>query len=176
MVDAYLEVVVVLRYERTAPSLRAVVLHQDGSVDLLGTVDLLGHVDAGRSEPQSLLFPVRFPFQHLPVPEGRQFKFEKLLCAQVLDKGAVRYDDRILLGQFLCRAEDVLVFLYDEEFVGLGKWKCIIEHGLLAHGNSQGPESLFPRAMKDLEARVGTYSGDGQVVSVRSEKLCYSFL
>src|SRR5439155_488858 len=168
--DRLLEVLVILRDERAAAALRAVVLHEHGTVNVLRSLDLQRHRDAGGREPLPLLLAVRLPFQDLAVPEGRDGELREDLGAHVLDEGTVRHRDDLLRHQVLRLIEDVRVRIDDQEVVRLREGEGIVEPRLLPNRDPESPESLLARAMKDLERGMGTDRRDHDVPVVREDR------
>ncbi len=74
MIDLFLKFPPVLCYKETAPALCAMILHDDGTCDLIGRPVFGGHRNAGTGQPLALFYPVRFPFEHLLIPKTRDIE------------------------------------------------------------------------------------------------------
>src|SRR5580658_10369417 len=122
-----LERLPVLREEESLAPLRAVVLHDHRTRDLLRVLVEFRHRHAGGLEPVPLLSTVRFPPEHRTVPEHGYVQLGEGVRTEVLDERPVGNDDRSLLSQTARDLREVLHRRNGNELVRTRQRERIVE-------------------------------------------------
>lgn len=165
-IDGHLEVGVVHGDEVAPSALGAVVLDHHGLVDLPGVRYETGHGHPGAGDPLPLHVPVGLPVQDRAVAVRGDLHVGEPAGPHVLHEGAVGDDDDVPVQQLPGAVVEVVEVLVPQDLVGLGQGERVVVLRAVGYGEPKGLEAHLPRAVEDLQGRVGAQRGDCDVAGV----------